>query len=94
MRWYINKEFRCEIIKNWKENGRKLVMDYTRYNKPYKEPRSNVIERHWDLLDILNQKESRPQDKLMPFTELPTEEQQKILKRYPELKHKRVISPI
>ena len=86
IRWYFNKEFRFATIQNWKENGPKLVMDYTRYNRPYKEPSGNVIERHWDILDIINQKESRPQDKPKPFSELPAEEQAKILKWYPELK--------
>jgi len=86
IRWYFNKDFRFATIQNWKENGPKLVMDYTRYNRPYKEPSGNVIERHWDILDIINQKESRPQDKPKPFSELPLEEQAKILKRYPELK--------
>jgi thioredoxin-related protein len=86
IRWYFNKDFRFATIQNWKENGPKLVMDYTRYNQPYKEPSGNVIERHWDILDIINQKESRPQDKPKPFTELPTDEQAKILKWYPELK--------
>lgn len=84
--WYFNKDFRFATLRNWKENGPALVMDYTRYNQPYKEPRGNVIERHWDLLDLVNQKQSRPQDKPKPFTELPAEEQKKILKWYPELK--------
>lgn len=85
IRWYFNKEFRFATIQNWMENGPKLVMDYTRYNQPYKEPTGNVIERHWDILDIINQKESRPEDKPKPFTQLPTQEQQQILKWYPEL---------
>ena len=37
--------------------------------------------------DIINQKESRPQDKPKPFTELPAEEQAEILKWYPELQN-------
>ena len=85
IRWYFNKDFRLATIQNWKENGPRLVMDYTRYNQPYKEPSGNVIERHWDILDIINQKESRPQDKPKPFTELPAEEQAKILKWYPQV---------
>ena len=86
IRWYFNKDFRFATIQNWQENGPTLVMDYTRYNRPYTEPSGNVNERHWDILDIINQKESRPQDKPKPFTELPADEQAKILKRYPELK--------
>lgn len=87
IRWYFNKDFRFATIQNWKENGPVLVMDYTRYNQPYKEPSGNVIERHWDILDVINQKQSRPQDKPALFTELPSEEQAKILKWYPELGH-------
>ena len=85
IRWYFNKDFRFATIQNWKENGPRLVMDYTRYYRPYKEPSGNVIERHWDILDIINQKESRLQDKPKPFSELPRDEQAKILKWYPEL---------
>lgn len=85
IRWYFNKDFRFATIQNWKQNGPVLVMDYTRYNQPYKEPSGNVIERHWDILDLINQKESRPQDKPKSFSELPAEEQARILTWYPEL---------
>ena len=84
IRWYFNKDFRFATIQNWKENGPRLVMDYTRYNQPYQEPSGNVVERRWNILDIINQKESRPQDKPKPFSELPDDEQAKILKWYPE----------
>jgi hypothetical protein len=84
IRWYFNKDFRFATIQNWKENGPRLVMDYTRYNQPYQEPSGNVIDRRWNILDIINQKESRPQDKPKPFSELPEEEQKKILQWYPD----------
>jgi hypothetical protein len=87
IRWYFNKDFRFATIQNWKENGPRLVMDYTRYNQPYKEPSGNVVERHWDILDIINQKQSRPQDKPKAFAELPADEQAKILNWYPEVKN-------
>jgi thioredoxin-related protein len=86
IRWYFNKDFRLATIQNWKENGPKLVMDYTRYNQTYNEPSGNVVDRRWNILDIINQKQSRPQDKPKPFSELPGEEQEKIIKWYPELK--------
>ena len=48
---------------------------------------SVVGTQGWETtLDLINQKESRPQDKPKPFAELPAEEQAKILKWYPELK--------
>ncbi len=86
IRWYFNKDFRFATMRNWKENGPLHVMDYTRYNQPYVEPAGNVVDMHWDLMDLINQKKSRPQDKPKPFTELPTDEQANILKWYPELK--------
>lgn len=86
IRWYFNKDFRFATIQNWKENGPRLVMDYTRYNQPYQEPGGNVVDRRWNILDIINQKESRPQDKPKSVSELPKEEQAKIRKWYPELK--------
>jgi hypothetical protein len=39
-----------------------------------------------NLLDLIYQKKSRPQDRPKLLTELPTEEQEKILKWYPELR--------
>jgi hypothetical protein len=88
IRWYYNRDFRFATIQNWKENGPKLVLDYTRYNQPYQEPSGNVVDPHWDLMDLVNQKRSRPQDIERPFTSLPPEEQQRILKWYPDVDHK------
>jgi alpha-L-fucosidase len=84
IRWYFNKDFRFATIQNWKENGPKLVLDYTRYNQPYHEPSGNVVEPHWDLMDLINQKRTRTQDRDRSFSSLPPEEQQKILKWYPD----------
>jgi hypothetical protein len=86
IRWYFNKDFRFATMQNWKENGPALVVDYTRYDLPYVEPGDNVRTRYWDLLGMINQKQSRPQDKPRPFAELPIEDQQRILKWYPDVK--------
>ena len=37
-------------------------------------------------MNVLNQKGTRPQDKPTPLRQLPSEDQQKIYARYPELK--------
>ncbi len=84
IRWYFNKDFRFATSRNWKERGPLRVMDYTRYGQPYREPSGNVVDAHWDLMDLVNQKESRPQDRARSFSSLPPEEQQRILKWYPE----------
>lgn len=86
IRWYFNRDFRFATIQNWKENGPTLVLDYTRYNQPYHEPSGNVVDLHWDLMDLVNQKRSRPQDRDRPFSSLPSEEQQRILKWYPDVR--------
>lgn len=85
IRWYFNKDFRFATLQNWKENGPKLVMDYTRYNQSYQEPSGNVVDMHWDLMDLVNQKRTRAQDRDRTFPSLPPDEQAKILKWYPEL---------
>ena len=84
IRWYFNKDFRFATIRNWQENGPLQVMDYTRYDQPYREPSGNVVDAHWDLMDMVNQKQSRPQDRSRSFSSLPPEEQERIRKRYPE----------
>ena len=85
IRWYFNKDFRFATIHNWKEKGPLRVMDYTRYGQTYQEPSGNVVDAHWDLMDLVNQKESRPQDRARSFSSLPPEEQQRILRLYPEV---------
>lgn len=84
IRWYFNKDFRFATIRNWQENGPLQVMDYTRYDQPYREPSGNVVDAHWDLMDVVNQKQSRPQDRLRSFSSLTPEEQERIRKRYPQ----------
>jgi len=86
--WYFNKDFRFATIRNWKENGPLRIMDYTRYNQPYLEPAGNVVDMHWDLMDLINQKQTRQQDRDRSFSSLPPEEQQRILKWYPEVQQK------
>ena len=88
IRWFFNKEFRFATIRNWKENSPWRVLDYTRYNQPYQEPSGNVVDRHWDLMDMVNQKQTRTQDRSRSFSSLPPEEQKRILKWYPEVGEK------
>ena len=88
IRWYFNKDFRFATMRNWKENGPLRVMDYTRYDQPYKEPSGNVVDPHWDLMDLVNQKQTRTQDRNRSFSSLPPEEQQRILKWYPDVEQK------
>lgn len=59
------------------------VIDFTRYDKTDEEPQ--VMTRHWSLMGEINQKQTRPQDKPVPFVKLPEGSRKIILKHYPEL---------
>jgi hypothetical protein len=82
--WYMNREFRLALLHNWVTNSPRMVIDYTRYYAPAREPRD--LQREWSLMNVVNQKGTRPQDKPIGLGELPKEDQQRIFLRYPELK--------
>jgi hypothetical protein len=82
--WYMNREFRLALLHNWVTNSPRMVIDYTRYYAPAREPRD--LQREWSLMNVLNQKGTRPQDKPVRLGDLPREDQQRIYLRYPELK--------
>jgi len=60
------------------------VIDFTRYDQPTREPQGQ--SRNWTLFGDINQKQTRPQDRYRPITELSEEQQRMIFKHYPELK--------
>lgn len=66
--WFMNKDFRMALLKNWKTNAVSLVIDFTSYNVHVKEPEE--MTRKWSLLGEINQKQSRPQDKPVPLDSL------------------------
>jgi hypothetical protein len=45
-----------------------------------------ALQREWSLMNVLNQKGTRPQDKPVRLGELTLEDQGRIYARYPELK--------
>lgn len=83
IRWFMNQAFRLALLRNWRENGPESVIDFTRYDLPAQEPREAT--RRWSLMGQINQKQTRPQDKPVPLRELPGEDQDRIIARYPEL---------
>ncbi len=58
--WYMNQAFRCGIEKD--RRGRAKIFDYTRYTVNYQEP-TEVGTRNWSILDKINQKQTRKQDR-------------------------------
>lgn len=78
IRWFMNRQFRLALLRDWKANGPELVIDFTRYDSKAEEPpdaRPDQPARNWSLMNRINQKRTRPQDKPVPLAELQPEEQ-------------------
>jgi len=80
----MNREFRLALLKNWTTDGPSFVIDFTRYDLKAHEP--ETLQREWSLMNVLNQKGTRPQDKPTRLGQLTAEDQYRIYSRYPELK--------
>ncbi len=84
IRWFMNQEFRLALLNNWTTDSPVMVIDFTRYDLPAHEPKGP--QREWSLMNVLNQKGTRPQDKPIRLGQLSHEDQQRIYVKYPELK--------
>jgi hypothetical protein len=83
IRWFMNKDFRLALLRNWKANGPERVIDFTRYDVTAEEPKNR--SRNWSLMNRINQKGMRPQDKPAPLASLPAGDLTLIRKHYPQL---------
>jgi hypothetical protein len=84
IQWWMNKGFRLALLRNWKTGGPEMAIDFTRYDLPAHEP--IALQREWSLMNVLNQKGTRPQDKPVRLGQLSSQDQRRIYARYPELK--------
>jgi hypothetical protein len=85
IRWFMNREFRLGLLSNWTTDSPVKVLDFTRYDLPAHEPEG--LQREWSLMNVLNQKGTRPQDKPIRLGQLASEDQRRIYTRYPDLKN-------
>ena len=88
IRWFMNKDFRLALLRNWQDNTPEKLIDFTRYDLKAQEPADPTPgqnSRNWSLLNRLNQKGIRPQDSPIPIGQLNAEEQAVIKRRCPEL---------
>ncbi len=83
IRWFMNKQFRLALLRDWRRDEPEEVIDFTRYDLPAQEPQE--LTRNWSLMNRLNQKGIRPQDRPAAFAELPEEDRRIIRGRYPDL---------
>ncbi len=84
IQWFMNRDFRLALLRDWTKNAPPQAIDFTRYDLKAQEPQG--IEREWSLMNVLNQKGTRPQDKPTPLAQLSKEDQTRIFTRYPELR--------
>lgn len=88
IRWFMNKDFRLALLRNWKEDTPEKLIDFTRYDLTAKEPADpepGQHSRNWSLMNRLNQKGTRPQDVPILIEQLNAEEKAIIKKRFPDL---------
>jgi hypothetical protein len=88
IKWNMNKDFRLAFLKDQREGSTAKLIDFTRYDLPAKEPSDPVkgqAIRNWSLMNRLNQKGTRPQDKPIEIDQLSSAELAMIKRRYPEL---------
>ena len=88
IRWFMNADFRLALLRDWQKDEPGKVIDFTRYDLPAREPADPTAakpSRNWSLINRINQKGRRPQDKPVRLGDLPAADLALIGKRYPEL---------
>jgi len=88
IRWFMNRDFRLALQRDWQKDGPIKVIDFTRYDLLASEPsdtKQGDHARNWSLMNVLNQKGTRPQDVPTALSDLSDEDQALIRKHYPEL---------
>lgn len=88
IRWFMNRDFRLAILRDWQKDEPGKVIDFTRYDLTAREPADPTADkptRNWSLINRINQKHRRPEDAPVLLKDLTQDEQALIRKRYPEL---------
>src|SRR3989339_109782 len=96
MQWYMNKDFRMAILRNWQKNESGSLIDFTRYDLEAREPADPEPGKHsrnWSLMNRLNQKGTREQDKPIDISLLSEEEKGLVRKWYPDLIEPSIVTP-
>ena len=86
IRWFMNKDFRLALLTEVDRPDSEVVIDFTRYDQPAREPQG--LSRNWTLFGAINQKQTRPQDRPRPIAQLAEEQRRMIFAHYPDLKQR------
>jgi len=73
-------------LHDWTKSSPPVAIDFRRYDLKAEEPHGR--QREWSLMNVLNQKGTRPQDKPIPLGQLSPQDQHRIYERYPKLKNR------
>ena len=84
IRWFMNRNFRLALLNEIDRPNSEVVIDFTRYDQPAREPQG--LSRNWTLFGDINQKQTRPQDRPRPIAQLAEEQRRMIFAHYPDLK--------
>ena len=86
--WFMNKHLRLALLRDWQFDTPRKVIDLTRYDLPAHEPPDaspQHPEKDWSLMNRINQKGLRPQDKPVLFSELAADDQEYVRRWLPQL---------
>jgi len=87
--WFMNKNFRLALLRDWQIESPRQVIDLTRYDLPAQEPADPSPAhpaKNWSLMNRINQKGLRPQDKPRPLSDLASDDLEFILATLPQLR--------
>ena len=87
--WFMNRKLRLALLRDWQAETPRQVIDLTRYDLPAKEPADPSPahpEKNWSLMNRMNQKGLRPQDKPRPMQDLAPEDLEFVLSALPQLR--------
>lgn len=86
--WYMNRDFRLALLRDWTKNEPAQVIDFTRYDWTAREPDDpspDAPTRNWSLINRINQKRRRAEDAPVPLSELTDDDKALIRKTLSEL---------
>ncbi len=89
MEWFMNRDFRLALLRDWQVETPWQVIDLTRYDLPAHEPADPSPARpvkNWSLMNRINQKNLRPQDKPRPLKELAPDDLEFVMAALPQLR--------
>ncbi|RRA47578.1 DUF3863 domain-containing protein [Acidipila sp. EB88] len=87
--WFMNRNFRLALLRDWQSDTPRQVIDLTRYDLAAQEPADPSPEhphKNWDLMNRINQKQLRPQDTPRPLRALDPNDLAFVLATLPQLR--------